>query len=211
MKNKNLILGILVFGSLWGAVEATLGGVLHRVLMHFPYTGAIMFSIAAFILVVARRSYGKPGAIAAMGVVAASFKLLNLVFFISPSIFHPMLAIIAEAVVIDVVLSISERSSKMSKLSKVPDYLLGALIGSVGTLASAFVLYIPPVKRIPPMVSSPTVFLTSLFICVIGCAIAVPLAFKFGSSINFQRKSAVTNVFTIAVCWAVGILAILMI
>ena len=216
MEKKNLILGILIFGSLWGAVEATLGGVLHRVLLHFPYNGAIMFSIAAFILVAARRSYGKPGAITAMGFVAASFKLLNLFFFTSPCIFHPMLAIIVEAMAIDLVLSISERSSKLSQLSKLsklkaPDYLLGALMGSVGTLASASVLYIPPVRGVPPLISSSTVFLTFLSISVIGCAITVPLAFKFGSPIDFQRKSATANIFVIALCWMVGALSILLI
>jgi len=34
-----VVIGILVFGSVWGLVEATLGGALH--LIHFTYKGAI--------------------------------------------------------------------------------------------------------------------------------------------------------------------------
>ena len=33
------LIGVVVFGSIWGLVEATLGGFLH--LIHFPYKGAI--------------------------------------------------------------------------------------------------------------------------------------------------------------------------
>ena len=36
----HLIIGILVFGSIWGLLEATLGGFLHMII--FPNKGAIM-------------------------------------------------------------------------------------------------------------------------------------------------------------------------
>jgi len=48
-----VVIGILVFGSVWGLVEATLGGALH--LIHFTYKGAItggigMSIMAAFVV-----------------------------------------------------------------------------------------------------------------------------------------------------------------
>lgn len=63
MEHKRLksVLGILALGSSWGAAEATLGGALHWVMPFSPYNGAIMFSIAAFIMVKARRSMGGSG------------------------------------------------------------------------------------------------------------------------------------------------------
>ena len=39
----SLIIGILVFGSIWGFLEATLGGFLHLII--FPNKGAIMAGI----------------------------------------------------------------------------------------------------------------------------------------------------------------------
>lgn len=36
----HLVIGILVFGSIWGFLEATLGGFLHMII--FPNKGAIM-------------------------------------------------------------------------------------------------------------------------------------------------------------------------
>ena len=36
----HLIIGVLVFGSIWGFLEATLGGYLHMII--FPNKGAIM-------------------------------------------------------------------------------------------------------------------------------------------------------------------------
>jgi hypothetical protein len=50
--------------------------------------------------------YGRVGVITAIGFVAASFKLLNLVLFVSPCLFHPIMAIIAEAAAVDIALAI---------------------------------------------------------------------------------------------------------
>ncbi len=52
-----VIVGILVFGSIWGLVEATLGGALH--LVHFAYKGAItggigMALMATFVVIYRR-------------------------------------------------------------------------------------------------------------------------------------------------------------
>ena len=49
----HLIIGILVFGSIWGILEATLGGFLHLII--FPNKGAIMAGIGVAIMSSASR------------------------------------------------------------------------------------------------------------------------------------------------------------
>ena len=70
-----LIIGILVFGSIWGLLEATLGGFLHMII--FPNKGAIMSGIGVAIMASALAVYRKPAMLPGMGIVAASFKLLG--------------------------------------------------------------------------------------------------------------------------------------
>ena len=49
MENKTL-LGLLLLGSIWGMVEATLGAFLHLMMPFSPYTGALMLSAGVFIM-----------------------------------------------------------------------------------------------------------------------------------------------------------------
>jgi len=53
-----LIIGILVFGSIWGLIEATFGGFLHMII--FPNKGAIMGGIGVAIMATALAVYRKP-------------------------------------------------------------------------------------------------------------------------------------------------------
>ena len=71
----HIIIGILVFGSIWGFFEATLGGFLNMII--FPNKGAIMSGIGVAIMGTALAIYKKPGMLPGIGIVAASFKLLN--------------------------------------------------------------------------------------------------------------------------------------
>ena len=52
-----LIIGILVFGSIWGVLEATLGGFLHLII--FPNKGAIMAGIGVAIMSSALAKIGR--------------------------------------------------------------------------------------------------------------------------------------------------------
>jgi len=45
---KSFIIVVLLFGSLWGVLEATLGGALH--LLHLPFKGQVMANIGFFIM-----------------------------------------------------------------------------------------------------------------------------------------------------------------
>jgi len=50
-----IVIGILVFGSIWGFLEATLGGFLHMII--FPNKGAIMGGIGVAIMASALAIY----------------------------------------------------------------------------------------------------------------------------------------------------------
>ena len=78
----SLVIAVLVFGSIWGFFEATLGGFLHLII--FPNKGAIMSSIGVAIMASALAIYGKPGLSVGIGVIAASFKLLDVIIFALP-------------------------------------------------------------------------------------------------------------------------------
>lgn len=95
----HIVIGILVFGSIWGFFEATLGGFLHLII--FPNKGAIMGGIGVAIMASALAIYRKPGMLPGIGLVAALFKLLDVWIFslaiTSVHIINPAMAIIFES------------------------------------------------------------------------------------------------------------------
>ena len=100
-----LIIGILVFGSIWGFLEATLGGFLHMIV--FPNKGAIMAGIGVAIMGSALAIYRKPSMTVGIGIVAAAFKLLDVWLFALPiasiHIINPAMAIIFESLAFSLV------------------------------------------------------------------------------------------------------------
>ena len=93
----HLIIGILIFGSIWGFFEATLGGFLHLII--FPNKGAIMAGIGVAVMASALALYKRPSILPGIGIVAALFKLLDVWLFALPitsiHIINPATAIIA--------------------------------------------------------------------------------------------------------------------
>jgi hypothetical protein len=102
MNNGKVLMGTLMFGSIWGLLECTLGAFLH--LVHLP-AGAIMTTIALGLMVYTRRIYKKRGMQLGMGFIASSFKLLNLGFIVG-CVWCAMVAIIAEALIFEMMLSL---------------------------------------------------------------------------------------------------------
>lgn len=106
-----MIVGIMVMGSIWGMLEATLGGVLH--LVYFPYTGAVMANLGFFLMGWTLALYKKTWIPFSMAVVASSFKLLDVVILaVSPfarTIVNPATAIILEGLVLVGVIGITNR------------------------------------------------------------------------------------------------------
>jgi len=102
LKNRiSLLLLVLWFGSLWGAIEALFGGLLHSLL---PPTvpGKIMIVLATGMMAWSLRNTGKWWAPIAIALVAAPLKLFSAVVFMlpvnAPAVLNPALGIFAEGV-----------------------------------------------------------------------------------------------------------------
>ena len=103
-----VIIGILVFGSVWGLVEAALGGALH--LVHFAYKGAIPGSIGMLIMAAFVVTYRRPRLVFWLGVIAALFKPLSALIYgqpiFAPFVVNPASAILLEALAFTLVVSL---------------------------------------------------------------------------------------------------------
>jgi hypothetical protein len=75
MKNMKFIVGIIVFGSLWGFAECIIGSLLRDV--NLP-AGAIMTGVFAIgLMTLSRTSFRQPGMQAGIGLVAGGLRLFN--------------------------------------------------------------------------------------------------------------------------------------
>lgn len=104
---RELVL-IGIFGALWAVVETTLGSVLH--MAHVPFKGVILGSIGLVVLVIGRLYIPKQGATVAMGSVTAVLKLFSLGQFL----YNPMIAILMEALLAELVLTLAGQPSRKS-------------------------------------------------------------------------------------------------
>ena len=86
-----------LIGALWGAMELSLGTVLH--LGRIPFRGMVMAALGLVCLVTLRRLRGRPGVCLVAGMVAAFLKIFTL-GGLYPG---PLLGILAEATIVEVV------------------------------------------------------------------------------------------------------------
>lgn len=69
---KKMLAGMLVFGSIWGLLECSLGDWLH------DYTlTSLMVVVAVFLMAFTRRIFAQPGMQAGMALIAATLRYLN--------------------------------------------------------------------------------------------------------------------------------------
>ncbi len=110
---------ILLFGTTWGLLEATLGGALH--LIHIPFTGAIMASIGFALLFAALRAGVAPSRLFMVSLVAASFKFLDCPLFGLPlfaqTIVNPAMAIASQGLAAALLLRGSPRPQGVPALA----------------------------------------------------------------------------------------------
>jgi len=214
----HLVIGILVFGSIWGFLEATLGGFLHMII--FPNKGAIMGGIGIAIMASALAIYKKPSMLLGIGIVAASFKLLDVWIFSLPvtsiHIVNPAMAIIFESLAFSLVAVFV-----MNKIVKnaFVGVGAGALIGLIS--ATAWVYFAIYVMNAP--LYARVVFTAGEFIANQGVvqaafsAILLPLGYLAGvklanvtSSVLMHRSLYhATSVGIICLCWGISALAIM--
>jgi hypothetical protein len=97
-----------LFGALWGAVELTLGGVLHAILPPLAntfLTGVVLAGIGAAIALTGNRFVSKRGSVLLIGVVTAILKLSS----IDGAKIGPVVAILVESALMEGVLWIARR------------------------------------------------------------------------------------------------------
>lgn len=94
------MINIIFFGCLWGAIEATLGGILH--FANFPFTGVVLSSIGFVILFQAANRGVRYSELPLISLIAASFKFLDPFIFGIPflhiTVINPFSAIVSQGV-----------------------------------------------------------------------------------------------------------------
>jgi ABC-type thiamin/hydroxymethylpyrimidine transport system permease subunit len=121
---RELVL-LAVFGALWGALEISLGSVLHA--LKLPLAGALLASAGILVALVGRLFVPRRGSTLFIGVIAMILKL----FSIGSVVMGPMLAILIEALLAELILSAFPRPGR-------PAFLLAGMAAVLWTLAHPF-------------------------------------------------------------------------
>lgn len=135
------IVGILVFGSIWGLVEATLGGSLH--LIHFAYKGAITGGIGMSIMAAFVVMYRQPKLAFWIAVIATLFKPLSAVIYgqpiFAPFVVNPASAILLEGLAFTLVVSLLFKGFESSIKTRIGAGVAAGYLSIIlyGVLASA--------------------------------------------------------------------------
>ena len=212
----HLIIGILVFGSIWGVLEATLGGFLHLII--FPNKGAIMSGIGMAIMASALAIYRKPSMLLGIGIIAASFKLLNVwLLFVSIGAIHiinPAMAIIFESLAFSLVaVFLMDRIAKNAFVGVGAGVLTGLVSAIAWVYFAIYVMNAPAYARV--------VFTAGGFIVNQGVVQAVffgvflPLGYLVGEKLATTTSSVLvsrplyyaTSAAIICLCWGVSVVA----
>jgi hypothetical protein len=136
-----VVIGILVFGSIWGLVEATLGGALH--LIHFTYKGAITGGIGMSIMATFVVMYRQPKLAFCIAVIAALFKPLSAVIYgqpiFAPFVVNPASAILLEGLAFSLVVSLLFKGFESSIKTRIGAGVAAGYLSIIlfGVLASA--------------------------------------------------------------------------
>jgi hypothetical protein len=106
-KRTTLIL-LVVFGSVWGLIELSLGGFLHFI--HFPFKGIVLGGIGMVLMASFVAVTSRPGLVPWLGSIAASCKLFDAVLFsispACPAVINPATAIVLEALAFGMVAAV---------------------------------------------------------------------------------------------------------
>ena len=211
MNKGRLLMGTLMFGSIWGMLECTLGAFLH--LVHLP-AGAVMTSIAVGLMILSRRIYKQRGMQLGMGFIAGSFKLLNL-GFIGGCVWCAMVAIIVEALAFEAMLYVPHlrRFYEIDKL--VNKVATGAFMGYgcyvLGFMLTEFItpLFFTAGFYLGDLISLiPTILLKGLIAAVLT-GILVPVVLTVSnfdaSRLNAKMYYPATSGIVV-MCWLIAVI-----
>jgi len=137
----HVVIGILVFGSIWGLMEATMGGALHFI--HLTYKGAITGGIGMAIMATFVVMYRRPKLVFCIAVIAAMFKPLSAVIYVQPifgpSVVNPASAILLEGLAFSLVVSLLYKGFESSIKTRIGVGVAAGYLSIVlyGVIASA--------------------------------------------------------------------------
>ena len=214
----HLIIGILVFGSIWGFFEATLGGFLNMII--FPKKGAIMSGIGVAIMGTALAIYKKPGMLPGIGIVAASFKLLNVWFLFVPigavHIVNPAMAIIFESLAFSLVAAfLMKRIAKNASVGVGAGILAGLMSATAYVYFAVHIMHAPLFERMG--VSSVGGFIANQGVVQAAFfGVLLPVGYLIGEKLSAKTLSVplgrplyyATSAATICLCWGISAIAV---
>lgn len=123
--NTRQLVTLAVFGTLWGAVEMSLGAVLNT--LHMPMSGAILAGVGLAIALIGRVFVPRRGSTLFIGAIAMLLKL----FSIGGIVIGPLVGILFEALLAEIVLTIAGRPMRWA-------FMLSGALGVIWTLVQPF-------------------------------------------------------------------------
>ncbi len=182
--NKNSILALLFFGTIWGFLEATVGGLMHTA--GIPLAGTVMSSIGFAILFVAMRSGLRPVLLVLVALVAASFKFFDVFLFSLPVVHHhiinPATAIASQGLAFALIFRRAEVGGLLELASR--------MFASVIVAALVFNALSAGVYNIPSYHAQNPLF-----------AVAVELPLVTFLSVLFSKASCLISAFKLSASW----------
>lgn len=214
-----LIIGVVVFGSIWGFFEATLGGFLHMII--FPNKGAIMAGIGMAIMGSALAIYKKPSMLPGIGAVAAAFKLLSVVFFGWPPasihIINPAMAIFLESLAFGIAATfLLNKLAAKNTLARVGTGVLAGFISATAWVY--FAIYVMNAPAYARVVFTAQEFIANQGIAqAVFCGVFLPLGYMIGERLAAKTTPLLmsrhhhyaTSAAIICFCWGISAIAIM--
>jgi len=115
-----------VIGALWGVVEISLGSILHAI--KIPLTGLALSTIGLLVALIGRLFVPKRGSTFFIGVIATVLKI----FSIGNIVIGPMIGILTEALVAELILDIFPKPTRLA-------FILAVAGGALWTLIQPFI------------------------------------------------------------------------
>ena len=209
-----ILLGILVFGSIWGLFEVVLGGGLRDA--NFPYRSGLLTGIGMGLMGMALVIYKKPAMLIGIGLVAVLVKLLAApILHISVMCkANSCIAVFTEAVALTLVAFLLMSEMGKSVHARIGGGAVAAIIASVGFYFIG--MQVAPCNYLLGFTAGGFI-VTEGLIWAAFSAILLPLGYLAGMKLEakafplLRRRLPLyyaSTVATVVICWGVSAIAI---
>lgn len=201
---KKEISAMILFGSIWGLLECSLGDYLHNI--HF-FAGIIMTSIAFILMAYTRYAYNMRGMQMGMAFIASIMRQFNPV---GDCLLCASIAIFIEGIVFEIIWIIPWQKEE----SKIIKFGIGAISGyliySIGYISTQILT--PMIKSkfyLRDLLSNmPAIFAEATYALLIG-ATSLPIIMTLPKEMKIMDKLYYTaSSIIIAICWVAVIAGI---